>query len=114
MTLCPLCGGPWEPYSRRGVAFYRHAPTCPHDAHEIARRLKDWAILDDPEHGTRWPVPIERPITPTERDLLTHAGYTPTDAATKCRVEFTGGLWVRTFPNLPAPPDLPDPTGGRD
>lgn len=109
VTVCPYCAGPWQPHGERGVLHYQHAPTprCPADDAEVQTQLNDWTTADG-EGTRRGPSVFDRPATPTEVELLTHAGYAPAPGLTT-RVDWTPGVRRRTFPNLSPVAGLPSP-----
>lgn len=113
---CPHCGAAWEPGDVRGVLYFQHSPDCRYEPLEIQTQAAD----EEREHDLwAWRTTgFTRRATPTERELLTHVGYTP-DAGTPytdnqrpgtlVRVQTIGSIRRRTFPNLPTAPGLPNP-----
>lgn len=104
---CPHCAGPWWPWDIRGPLTFQHTYGCPIDAAEIQTQAAD---LD------RGPSFFRR-ATDTEKALLEHLGYAPTqgspladqDPGTIARIIWIGPARRRTFPGLKIPEGTPLP-----
>ncbi len=76
-VTCPQCGGEHMPGHPGGLLYWRHEMTCPLLAKEDSRALADSTLA----HARGWP--FDRPVTDTERVLLSALGYElPDDAVT--------------------------------
>lgn len=86
-TTCPGCAGPHLPTHPAGPLTFRHTMACPYLRPEDSRRLTD--------HFDR----VDRPATPTERELLAHLGHRVPERLTT-RVDVVAGIVRRTWPQL--------------
>lgn len=102
IATCPECGGQHIPDHPGGPLYFKHRLTCLLLALEDTRQASDKEGLGFPPYTPRKDPSKQdnpgRPVTPTERLLLEHLGYTvPEDAI--CVVGWiTPGVRSRTFP----------------
>lgn len=100
---CPECGGPRLLGHPAGPLVHSHTPTCSLGAHEDATKVADVDAL-----GCVGDVPLTRPTTDTERELMAvAAGVDPTLVPDEVTVTSVAGAavvrrqWVDLDPDQP-------------